>query len=392
MVDHRSGMPPVEERLTYRGWCVAESLLLVGSAFLFSSMLFGWIASSDGGLSPSAVGAGTVGILAMAAGLLMHPTTRPFSFATWVVASVALALIRPDWFLEFLGKPSKQWLTPLIQIAMLGMGATLTLADFARILKMPHGIAIGMLLQFGIMPLLGFSLAKAFQLPAEIAAGVILVGSCPGGVASNVITFLAGGDVAFSVTLTACSTLLSPLMTPWWMNTLAGKLIPVPVMAMMQQILWTVLAPVAAGLVISVLMQYAPRYKAIVDRWMTRLAMAAICIVCAIIAADSQSSLKQVGLALLVVVLLHNNLGYLLGYWGARLFGMSETQCRTIAIEVGLQNGGMAAALANHPLKSAAAAVAPALFAPIMNVSGSILAMYWRKHPIAPNAPDSTAT
>jgi BASS family bile acid:Na+ symporter len=371
---------------------VAESLLLVGSAFLFSSMLFGWIASSDGGLSPSAVGAGTVGILAMAAGLLVHPTTRPFSFATWVVASVALALIRPDWFLEFLGKPSKQWLTPLIQIAMLGMGATLTLADFARILKMPHGIAIGMLLQFGIMPLLGFSLAKAFQLPAEIAAGVILVGSCPGGVASNVITFLAGGDVAFSVTLTACSTLLSPLMTPWWMNTLAGKLIPVPVMAMMQQILWTVLAPVAAGLVISVLMQYAPRYKAIVDRWMTRLAMAAICIVCAIIAADSQSSLKQVGLALLVVVLLHNNLGYLLGYWGARLSGMPETQCRTIAIEVGLQNGGMAAALANHPLKSAAAAVAPALFAPIMNVSGSILAMYWRKRPIAPNAPDSTAT
>lgn len=392
MVDHRSGLPPVEERLTYRRWYMAESLLLVGSAFLISSMLFGWIASSDGGLSPSAVGAGTVGILAMAAGLLVHPTTRPFSFATWVVASVALALIRPDWFLEFLGKPSKQWLTPLIQIAMLGMGATLTLADFARILKMPHGIAIGMLLQFGIMPLLGFGLAKAFQLPAEIAAGVILVGSCPGGVASNVITFLAGGDVAFSVTLTACSTLLSPLMTPWWMNTLAGKLIPVPVMAMMQQILWTVLAPVAAGLVISVLMQYAPRYKAIVDRWMTRLAMAAICIVCAIIAADSQSSLKQVGLALLVVVLLHNNLGYLLGYWGARLFGMTETQCRTIAIEVGLQNGGMAAALANHPLKSAAAAVAPALFAPIMNVSGSILAMYWRKRPIAPNAPDSTAT
>jgi BASS family bile acid:Na+ symporter len=371
---------------------VAESLLLVGSAFLVSSIFLGWRDASDTGFPPSAVGAGTVGILATAAGLLMHPTTRPFSFATWVVASVALALMRPDWFLEFVGKPSKQWLTPLIQIAMLGMGATLTLADFARILKMPHGIAIGMLLQYGIMPLLGFGLAKAFQLPAEIAAGVILVGSCPGGVASNVITFLAGGDVAFSVTMTACSTLLSPLMTPWWMNVLAGKLIPVPVMAMMQQILWTVLAPVAVGLVISLLMQYAPKYKGSVDRWMTRLAMAAICIVCAIIAADSQSSLKQVGIALLLVVLLHNNLGYLLGYWGSRLFGMSETQCRTIAIEVGLQNGGMAAALANYPLKSAAAAVAPALFAPIMNVSGSILAMYWKKRPIEPQARDTTAS
>lgn len=120
--------------------------------------------------------------------------------------------------------------------------------------------------------------------------------------------------------------------------------------------------------------------------------MAAICIVCAIIAADSQSSLKQVGPALLLVVLLHNNLGYLLGYWGARLVGMTETQCRTIAIEVGLQNGGMAAALANHPLKSAAAAVAPALFAPIMNVSGSILAMYWRKRTIEPESCDSTSS
>lgn len=392
MVDRRSETPPHEDRVTYRDWGLAEALLLVGSTFLANSLLSGWIASSGEGLSPSAIGAGTVGILSLAAGLLLHPTTRPFGFATWVVASVALALIRPDWFLEFLGKPSKQWLTPLIQLAMLGMGATLTLADFSRILKMPHGIAIGMLLQYGIMPLLGFGLAKLFQLPAEIAAGVILVGSCPGGVASNVITFLAGGDVAFSVTMTACSTLLSPLMTPWWMHALAGKLIPVPVLAMMQQILWTVLAPVAAGLLISVLMQYAPNYKAIVDRWMTRMAMAAICVVCAIIAADSQSSLQQVGPALLLVVLLHNNLGYLLGYWGARLFGIPETQCRTIAIEVGLQNGGMAAALANHPLKSAAAAVAPALFAPIMNVSGSILAMYWKKRPIETNAPDPTAT
>ncbi len=309
-------------------------------------------------------------------------STRTYAFAVWVLAFVGVAYYLPVLFIQWGGIACSDLVSPLIQVAMFGMGSTLTVRDFSRVLKMPKAVAIGMVLQFSVMPFSGWFLATVFQLPTEIAAGVILIGACPGGVASNVITYLAKGNVALSVTMTACSTLLAPIMTPLMTSLLAGQMIEVPFVAMMLQIVWIVFFPIAIGLMVnSILLRFNWNPETI-ERGLSIVAMIAICIVCAVIVAKAHESLNVVGPTLLAVVALHNLCGYLFGYWGGRLVGLDESACRTVAIEVGMQNGGLGATLATTVLKSSSAALASAVFAPWMSVTGSILAAWWRKRPI----------
>jgi bile acid:Na+ symporter, BASS family len=304
------------------------------------------------------------------------PNLHGFGFTLSVMAAVALSLTWPGAFSRWGDFETKALIVPLIQLIMFGMGTTLSVGDFARVLRMPWPVFVGMALQFAVMPLVAWTLAGLFGFEPIIAAGVILVGACPGGVASNVITYLAGGNVPLSVTMTACSTLVSPLVTPLVMKLLAGQYVPVSFWGMMLDILEMIVLPIAAGLVVNRLLHGR-------GAWMRRalplVSMGGICLIIAIITSLSRDKLLAVGPALVLAVALHNAAGYLLGYWGARLFRLSERDARTVAIEVGLQNAGMASGLAITALDSSDAGLAPAIFGPWMNASGSVLASFWRR-------------
>jgi len=316
------------------------------------------------------------------------PNLHGFGFTLSVIVAVALAMIWPQLFSSWGSFQTRVLIVPLIQLIMFGMGTTLSVADFTRVLKMPWPVFVGIVLQFGVMPFVGAGLAHAFGFPPLIAAGVVLVGSCPGGVASNVITFLAGGNVALSVTMTACSTLMSPLLTPLMMKLLAGQFVPVPFWGLMWSIVKMIVVPIALGLVVNRLLHgRAPWIK----KSLPFVSMAGIVIILAIITSLSRDKLATVGLALIAVVTIHNAVGYVLGYWGARLLRLSEREARTVAIEVGLQNAGMATGLAISPLNSTDAGLAPAIFGPWMNASGSVLASFWRRKPVEALAAPSTA-
>ncbi|MFM7932020.1 MAG: bile acid:sodium symporter family protein [Pirellula sp.] len=320
-------------------------------------------------------------VLLAAICIAVHPKARTYGFASWVVAAVLAGLIYPKLYLDNLPTDYSRFLNYLLQIAMFGMGATLTIEDFQRILKMPKAVFIGAVLQFSVMPFLGWSLSKALSLPPEITLGMVLLGSSPGGISSNVITYLAKGNVALSVTMTAVSTLLAPVMTPLMVYVYARETIEVDYMKMFISIITTVVVPVAFGLLANILMKRFQIDPKRAEKFLALVSMIAICGICGLIAAKSQSQIVQVGLVLLLAVTLHNLLGYVLGYWGSRLAGLNVPDSRTVAIEVGLQNGGMAANLAIDVLKNASAAIAPALFAPVMNVSGSIIASIWAQNP-----------
>ena len=299
------------------------------------------------------------------------------TFTAAVLTCVAASLFFPQLFLTIGDYKLTGLIVPLIQIIMFGMGTTLSLADFARVLTMPRGVVVGTLLQFGVMPITGYLLATAFGFTGEIAAGVVLVGASPGGVASNVMTYLAGGNVALSVTMTAVSTLLSPLLTPLAMEKLAGRFVPIDAWAMMISILQMIILPIVAGIVFNRVLRnqtWMPRVLPFISR-------AAICVIITIITASSRNQLLAVAITLLAVVALHNAIGFTLGYWGARSLGLNEADARTASIEVGLQNAGMASGLAISVLHSTDAGLAAAIFGPWMNAAGSVLASYWRQRP-----------
>ncbi|MBX3421599.1 MAG: bile acid:sodium symporter family protein [Pirellulaceae bacterium] len=304
---------------------------------------------------------------------------QPFAFSVWVLATVVLALTFPSVFDGGDGKPAAFLVFPLIQIIMFGMGTTLSWRDFCRVGSRWPSVLIGLGSQFTIMPLVGWGLARTLHVSPELTLGIVLIGSCPGGVASNVITFLARGDVALSVTLTACSTLMAPLMTPLAVSLLLGTNLEIPFLEMARQIAWMVFVPTIAGLVLGSLLDWLKYPGATLNRWMSSIAMIAICIVIGIIVAQTRDNLLQVGWLVLMAAAMHNAVGLLLGYWLARIFRLTESECRTISIEVGMQNGGMGTALALNVLKSPTAALVPAVFAPWMSVTGAILASYWRK-------------
>jgi BASS family bile acid:Na+ symporter len=319
----------------------------------------------------------------LAIGVRNFPALRGFSYTISIFAAVTVAMFYPAYFVEINGFQLKTLIVPLLQLIMFGMGTAMSLNDFAGVVKMPKGVLVGLVCQFSIMPLVGFTLANVFSFPPEIAAGIILIGSAPSGLASNVMAFLANANLALSVTITAVATLLAPLMTPLLMKLLAGEFVAVDVWAMMWDIVKMVIIPIAAGLLFNKLLTGKAKW---LDAAMPLVSMIGIAVIITIITAAGRESLLSIGLSLILVAFLHNTTGYFLGYWFSRLIGMDERSCRTIAIEVGMQNGGLASAIALQMGKVATVGLAPAVFGPLMNITGSSLATWWRGKPIKDEA------
>jgi len=303
---------------------------------------------------------------------------KRFAYTAILFAAVTMALCFPRLFISWNGIILSSFITPLLQVIMFGMGTSMGLKDFAGVIKTPRGVFIGVCSHFIIMPLIGYTLAKWSGLPPEIAAGIILVGCSPNGMASNVISYLAKANLALSITITAVSTMLAPFVTPFLMKGLAGAFIHINALSMMWDIFKIVIIPIGAGMLFNKLL--SGRFKWL-DKAMPVLSMAGIVFIVSIITAAGRSSLLTIGFTLIVFMLVHNLAGYTLGYWTGRLFRMSERDCRTIAIEVGLQNAGLASGLAKEMGKMATVGLAPAIFGPLMNISGSILASWWHRRP-----------
>lgn len=292
------------------------------------------------------------------------------SFAFWVLAFAVLAFFLPGIFL-----PLTAWIVPLLGLIMFGMGLTLKAEDFREVARRPLHVAIGVSAQFVIMPLLAWLLCQLFALPAEIAVGVILVGCCPGGTASNVMTWFARGDVALSVSITAVTTLLAPLVTPALTWLLASQWLPVSFAAMVVSILKMVLLPIVLGLIVRRLL--GARVQLAVEVLPLISVLSIVAIVAAVVAA-SQAKLAESGLLIMAVVMLHNGIGLALGYLAGRLLGIPLAQRKTLSIEVGMQNSGLGAALASAHF-SPLAAVPSALFSVWHNLSGPLLATLYRR-------------
>jgi BASS family bile acid:Na+ symporter len=226
------------------------------------------------------------------------------------------------------------------------------------------------------MPFVGWSVAHMFAFPKEIAAGIILIGCCPSGLASNVMSYLARANLALSITLTAVATLFAPVLTPFYMKLLGGEFIDIKYVTMMWDITKVVILPIGVGLIFHHLFQ--SRFK-ILNSIMPMISMGGIALILVVIIARGRDSLLEVGLLLVAAVFIHNMTGYFLGYWASKLVGMPEQDCRTIALEVGMQNGGLASSLAADTLgKASTIGLAPAIFGSMMNITGSTLALWWR--------------
>lgn len=278
-------------------------------------------------------------------------------------------------------------INPLLGVIMFGMGLTLTPVDFALVAKRPIPVVIGVVAQYVIMPLLGWGVSMALGLPPALAAGVILVGCCPGGTASNVVSYLARGDVALSVAMTSVSTILAPVLTPLLTLWLAGRYMPVDAAAIGLSILQIVLIPVVAGLVVR---YFLPR---LVERLLPALpwiSVAAITVVVIAVVSGSAGIIFSAGLLVFAAVILHNGLGYALGYGAARAFRLPTPARRTTAIEVGMQNSGLAAGLARTYL-TPEAALPGAIFSVWHNVSGAAMAAYWRRRDARADSPAGAA-
>lgn len=350
--------------------------LLFAAGGLLSAALITYFAGAAGLSGPFLI----LGFLLLAIGVRGFPLVKGFSYTIMIFSAVSAAMIYPQYFVQWGDFKLSKLILPLLQIIMFGMGTALSLRDFAQVAAMPKGILVGILCQFSIMPLVGWSITKAFAFPPEVAAGIILVGSCPSGLASNVMSYLAKANLALSVSLTAVATVLAPLMTPFLMQQLAGQYVPVEFWSMLWDITKIVIIPIIGGLVFN---HFLHGKAAWLDKAMPIVSMAGIGIIITIITAAGRDSLLTIGLLLIFASLLHNLTGYGLGYLFSRLLRMPEQDCRTIALEVGMQNGGLASGLALTMGKLATVGLAPAVFGPLMNITGSSLATWWGSRPPA---------
>lgn len=292
------------------------------------------------------------------------------TFALWVVLFAGIALIGPEAFVWL-----KVYIIWMLGIIMFGMGMTMTVDDFKGVLQSPKAVIVGVVAQFMVMPGLAYLLCHLFQLPSEIAIGVILVGCCPGGTASNVITYMAKGNTALSVACTSVSTLLAPVLTPAIFYLLASQWIEINALSMLGSILQVVLFPIILGLIVRAV------WKQKVDSYIQVMPLISVIAIVAIVAAiigGSKAQILESGLLILAVVALHNGLGYLLGFWASRVFKLPYADSKAIAIEVGMQNSGLGVALAAvHFAASPVTAVPSAIFSLWHNISGPALATYW---------------
>ena len=285
-----------------------------------------------------------------------------------VVLVAAIALFLPSSFLWV-----DTWaINPMLGVIMFGMGLTLSPQDFRIVFSRPKDIIIGCLAQFTIMPLLALGLSWAFALPKELALGVILVGCCPGGTASNVITYLAKGDLALSVGMTATSTLLAPLLTPLLVWLLAGTMVEVDTIGMLLSIVYVVIAPIVVGLIFQ---RYLPKFTKSTVPYLPAFSSIVIAFVVGIVVSHNADRLLVGGMIVVLVVMLHNLCGLSLGYIIGRLLGLAEPKKRAISIEVGMQNSGLASSLATlHFAAYPLATIPGAIFSVWHNISGALVA------------------
>ena len=296
---------------------------------------------------------------------------RPLSSLTFPTSAILLSIVAIHF--NELFSAAADTVVFLLASVMFLMGLTLNKQDFLRIRKKPATVFIGVSLQFFLMPLIAILLAYALQLSSQLTAGLVLVGSCAGGTASNVMTYLAKGDLALSISMTVVSTLFGVIATPLLCFFYLSEALNVDTLGMLSSILQLVLIPVFLGICMNT---YAARYVSTIEKWIPSVSMAFILCIIAIVVALNADRLNNIGIALVLAVILHNSLGLVFGYYLSRLLGLNLRQSHTIAIEVGMQNSGLGVALALQ-FFSPAAALPGALFSLWHNVSGSILASFW---------------
>ncbi|HHY86550.1 MAG TPA: bile acid:sodium symporter family protein [Verrucomicrobia bacterium] len=398
-----------------------------------------------GGMDTAGIGRllAVLAAIALAIGL-RFAKLRGYQFTAWIIVAVVSGMLYPERVLKVgeFDMRNKWLILFVVQAVMFGMGTQMKLKDFVGVVRMPWAVFVGVLGQFTIMPLTGYALTKIFHFEPEIAAGVILIGSCSAGLASNVMAYLAGANLALSITMTSVTTMLAPLMTPLWMKWLAGELVEVNVFGMMMEIIKIVIVPIGAALLHDYLSFASRRGRMVVyatavaaaawlvflakggwpqvaargssdvlpwigvggfllgavlvgllyhlltgviprlSAWTPVLSMAGIVYFTTVTTAAGRDHLLRVGVLLFLAAVLHNAAGYLFGYWLARAGGLDRNSARTVAFEVGLQNGGMASGIAGSLGKLGTMGLASAIFSPWMNVSGSVLANYWRRKPV----------
>ena len=306
-------------------------------------------------------------------------------YSVWVVALSIVAFIWPWTMLWF----NKQWIFWSLAGSMLGMGLTLSLDDFKRIGKMPSSMALGFACQYTIMPLCGFGVAKLLALETGLAVGIILVASCPGGMASNMITYLAKANLALSVLLTLASTFMAFIFTPMWTSLLAGKYVPVDAWGMCVSALQLTIAPVVIGLLIRLWM---PKTADRIGACGPTFAVLAFTFVTGGIVAVSADAIAANFGRLAVAALLLHIAGFALGYVVPKLLRYPESVARTVSIEVGMQNGGMAATLAREHFPALPLAAAATVFSGVIqNIMGGLIASYWKRRPTEESAADPVA-
>lgn len=294
-------------------------------------------------------------------------------FGMIAVLFLILGMTMPQNFTWVVGKfGGVAVLSLLLGVVMFGMGTTLDLKDFALVLKRPLDVFIGACAQFVIMPGLAYLIASAFNLDPALTAGVVLVGTCPGGTSSNVITFMSKGDVALSVTMTSVSTVLSPILTPFITYQLIGERIAFDPVGMFWSIVQIVIVPICLGLAVK---SFLPKLAATATDYLPAVSAIAISLIIAGVIAVSRDNILRTSGTILLVVILHNCLGYTLGFILARLTGMSWKKAIALSVEVGMQNSGLATGLAKAHFASMPMATVPgAIFSAWHNISGAVLA------------------
>lgn len=386
------------------------------------------------------------GLVGMALAFRGFAALKGFSYTIWILTAVSVAMFYPQYFFTVGDFQLKRLIVPFVQLTMFGMGAHMSFDDFKGVVRMPKGVFIGIGCHFIVMPLVGFCLSHLFDFPPEIAGGVILIGCVSSAMASNVMSYLSGANLALAVTIGACSTILSPFVTPFLMKWLAGQYVAVDIAHMMVDITNMIIIPIVAGFIFNLFYfgNVAPRERAIqlvsfagvilltnvvmmlvmkldtldflaavlrsffwfyglpmivavvlknrnvsrsaLDNFLSFIAMLGIVINTVIITASGRDNLLAVGGLLIVTCLLHNLIGLSVGYFTALLFGLPERDRRTIAFEVGMQNGGVATGLALQMGRVATVGLASAIFGPLQNVTGSALANWFRKRPAQPTS------
>jgi BASS family bile acid:Na+ symporter len=428
--------------LNFRRLCLAVA------AFAVIALLAGLFKQDSTLWCPAAVTLAVAGAIGMGA----ITSLKSYQYTAWIIVAVVAGMIYPGAFLKVgdLDLRNKWLILFVVQLVMFGMGIQMSIRDFSGLASTGKGVLIGLLCHFSIMPLMGLLLVKVFHFETEIAAGIILIGSCSSGLASNVMVYIARANLVLSVAVTAMATLIAPLMTPLLMKLLAGTMIEIKFFNMMMEIIKIVIVPIGAALIHDYLKRAAPNGIRVLkwtsvfaliwlialplglwqlleesvaanllasieifsffagallvgiayhlltlkfrklDDIMPYLSMFGIVYFTTVTTAAGRDNLLKVGFLLFLASVIHNGAGYFFGYILSRVFGLDKRSSRTVAFEVGLQNGGMASGLAGSMGKLGTVGLAAAVFSPWMNISGSILANYWRKQALIEEKSESS--